>query len=60
MVGYSKQRDIASTPEEMELYLDACIEEADGDASFVAKSLGDIARAHGMAQVSKDSGLSRD
>lgn len=48
------------TPEEMALYLNACIEEADGDASFVAKALGDIARAHGMAQVAKDSGLSRE
>lgn len=48
------------TPEEMALYLDACIEEADGDAAFIAKALGDIARAHGMSQVAKDTGLSRE
>jgi probable addiction module antidote protein len=48
------------TPEEMALYLDACIEEADGDATFIAKALGDIARARGMSQVAKDSGLSRE
>lgn len=30
---------------EVEAYLDACIEEADGDAAFIAKALGDIARA---------------
>jgi probable addiction module antidote protein len=48
------------TPKEMAAYLEACIEEADGDAAFIAKSLGDIARAQGMTQVAKDSGLSRE
>ena len=48
------------TPEEMAAYLEACIEEADGDASFIAKALGDIARAQGMTQVARDSGLSRE
>jgi probable addiction module antidote protein len=32
------------TPEEMAAYLEACLEEADGDAAFIAKALGDIAR----------------
>ncbi len=48
------------TPEEMATYLEACFEEADGDAAFIAKVLGDIARAKGMAQVARDSGLSRE
>jgi probable addiction module antidote protein len=48
------------TPEEMAAYLEACIEEADGDAAFIAKALGDIARAQGMTQVVRDSGLSRE
>lgn len=48
------------TPEEMAMYLDACIEESDGDATFIAKALGDIARAQGMAQVAEKSGLSRE
>ena len=48
------------TPKEMAAYLEACIEEADGDAAFIAKALGDIARAQGMTQVAKDSGLSRE
>ena len=48
------------TPEEMAAYLEACLGEADGDAAFVAKALGDIARAKGMAQVARDSGLSRE
>ena len=33
------------TPEDMAAYLEACLEDADGDAAFIAKSLGDIARA---------------
>ena len=48
------------TPEEMAAYLEACIEDADGDAAFIAKALGDIARAQGMTQVARDSGLSRE
>ena len=48
------------TSEEMALYLDACIEEANGDAAFIARALSDIARARGMAQVARDAGLSRE
>jgi len=48
------------SPEEMAAYLEACIEEADGDAAFVAKALGNIARAKGMSQVARDAGLSRE
>lgn len=33
------------TPEEMAAYLEACIEEANGDAAFIAKALDDIERA---------------
>ena len=47
------------TPVEMAAYLQACFEEADGDAAFVAKALGDVARAKGMSQVARDAGLSR-
>ncbi len=48
------------TPEEMAAYLDACIEESDGDAAFIAKALGDIARAQGMSKVARDAGVSRE
>ncbi len=48
------------TPEDMAAYLEASIEEADGDAAFIAKALGDIARAKGMSQVACDAGLSRE
>jgi len=44
----------------MATYLEACFEEADGDAALIAKTLGDIARAKGMAEVTRDAGLSRE
>jgi probable addiction module antidote protein len=44
----------------MAAYLEACLDEADGDAAFIAKALGDIARAKGMSQVARDAGLSRE
>ena len=48
------------TPDEMAAYLEACIEEADGDAAFMTKALGDIARAQGMTQIARQTGLSRE
>jgi len=48
------------TSEEMAAYLEACLEESNGDAAFIAKALGDIARAKGMSQVARDAGLSRE
>ena len=48
------------TPEEMAAYLEACLDDANGDAAFIAKALGDIARAKGMSQVARDAGLSRE
>jgi probable addiction module antidote protein len=48
------------TPEEMAAYLEASFEEAGSDATFIAKALGDIARAKGMSAVAKEAGLSRE
>ena len=48
------------TAEDMAAYLEACLEEANGDAAFISKALGDIARAKGMSQVARDAGLSRE
>jgi probable addiction module antidote protein len=59
----SSRHDVAEhlrTPEEMAAYLEVSLEEADGDAAFVAKALGDLARAKGMTQVARDAGLSRE
>ena len=48
------------TPQEMAAYLDAWLAEAPDDAAGIARALGDIARAKGMAQVARDAGLSRE
>ena len=48
------------TPEEMAAYPEAAMEEAGGDAAFVARALGDIARARGMTQVACDACLSQE
>ena len=47
-------------PAEMAAYLDAWLVEAPDDVAGIARALGDIARAQGMAQVAKDAGLSRE
>jgi hypothetical protein len=38
------------TPEEMAAYLEACFEEADGDAAIISKAMNDIARARNLAR----------
>jgi probable addiction module antidote protein len=48
------------TDEDIALYFDACLEEAGDDPAFIAKALGDIARARGMSQVARDAGLGRE
>lgn len=48
------------TDEDMVLYLQACMDEADDDAVFIAKALGNIARAKGMSQLAKETGLGRE
>jgi probable addiction module antidote protein len=44
----------------MALYLEACLQEAGDDAAFIAKALGTIARAKGMSEVARDTGLGRE
>jgi probable addiction module antidote protein len=46
------------TEEDMAAYLDAAL--ADGDTTVVVAALGDIARAKGMAQLARDTGLGRE
>lgn len=48
------------TDEDMALYLEACLAEAGDDAAFIAKAVGTIARAKGMTQLAKDTGLGRE
>ena len=42
----------------MAAYLEAALEE--GDPALVAAALGDIARAKGMAQIARETGLGRE
>jgi probable addiction module antidote protein len=44
--------------EDMAAYLEAALEE--GDASLIAAALGDIARAKGMTQLARETGLGRE
>lgn len=46
------------TDADMVAYLEAALEE--GDPGLVAAVLGDIARARGMAQIARESGLGRE
>ena len=48
------------TTDDMAAYLDACLEEAGDDPSFIANALGVIARARGMSQLARDTGLARE
>ncbi|MDP2111798.1 MAG: putative addiction module antidote protein [Thiobacillus sp.] len=52
--------DYLESEEDMALYLDACIEEDPGDGSLIRTALGSIARAKGMSQLARDTGISRE
>lgn len=47
-----------NSDEEMAAYLEAALEE--GEPAIVAAALGDIARARGMTQLARDTGLGRE
>jgi probable addiction module antidote protein len=46
------------TEEDIAAYLDAALEE--GDPALVVAALGDIARAKGMSQIARETGLGRE
>jgi probable addiction module antidote protein len=46
------------TEEDMAVYLEAALE--DGDPALIAAALGDIARAKGMSQIARETGLGRE
>lgn len=50
--------DFLTTPERIAEYLDTVFE--DGDPATIAAALGDVARAKGMSQVAKETGLARE
>ena len=48
------------TEEECALYLQAAIDESDSDPTLIVAALGEIARARGMMQLARETGLSRE
>lgn len=50
--------DHLKTPEDVAAYIEAVLE--DGDPQLIAAALGDVARARGMSQLARDTGLSRE
>ena len=60
---YTRVYDAAAylkTEQECALYLQAAINESDGDAALVIVALGDIARARGMMNLARETGLTRE
>jgi len=45
---------------ECALHLEAVPAEAGDDPTFVAKAIGDVARARGMSQIARDAGITRE
>ncbi len=48
------------TEEDIQLYLEACLEEAGDDPALIIHAFGVIARAKNMSQLARDTGLSRE
>lgn len=53
-------QDGLQTPEDCAAFIEAAIDEADGDTVFIAIALGEVARSRGMAQTARDAGLTRE
>ena len=52
--------DYLRSEADMAAYLQAVLDEAPGDAALLAEAIGDIARAKGMVQLARDTGLTRE
>ena len=48
------------TEEDIQLYLEVCLDEAGDDPAFIVHALGVIARARNMSQIARDAGLTRE
>jgi probable addiction module antidote protein len=48
------------TEEDIQLYLEACLEESEGDPALLIHAFGVIARSRNMSQLARDTGLSRE
>lgn len=52
--------DYLQSDEDCAQYLQACMDEAPEDAALFTKAVGDIARARGMMQLARDTGITRE
>jgi probable addiction module antidote protein len=52
--------DYLKSEKDVVVYLEACMDEAGDDAALIAHALGNIARARGMAELSRETGLTRE
>jgi probable addiction module antidote protein len=52
--------DDLKTEDDVALYFQACVDDDPGDGSLGRAALGDIARARGMSQLARDTGLARE
>ena len=50
--------EFLETDEDIIAYLNAALD--DGDPALISAALGDIARAHDMTQLAKETGITRD
>jgi probable addiction module antidote protein len=48
------------TEDDIQAYLEACIEESEGDPALIVHAFGVIARSRNMSQLARDTGLSRE
>ena len=52
--------DYLNTDEDIQLYLEACVEDDPGDGSLIRLALGDVARARNFSELARDVGVSRE
>jgi probable addiction module antidote protein len=61
MTSKTKAWDVTEhldTPEAIAAYLEAAFE--DGDPALISAAIGDVARARGMTELARETGLSRE
>lgn len=61
MASNTKAWDVTEhldTPEAIAAYLEAAFE--DGDPALISAAIGDVARARGMTELARETGLSRE
>lgn len=59
-IKHFEAADYLQSDEDCAQYLQACMDEAPEDAALFTKAVGDIARARGMMQLARDTGITRE